>query len=67
MNKFGERLRDLRIENDLTQEELSKKIGISEVTIYYWETGKRIPTLDNAVIIAKFFKVSIDYLAGLED
>ncbi len=67
MNKFGERLKELREEKGLTQEELAEAIGYSDVSIYYWETGKRLPYLDTAIVIAQFFKVSLDYLAGIED
>lgn len=66
--KFPERLRELRMEKDLTKEKLAQKLGIvSDVTIGKWESGKHEPVLGHLVVLAKFFAVSIDYLAGLED
>ena len=67
MNKFSERLKELRLEKSLTQVELSKKTGISQAGIAKWETGDRSPSIDCLIALAKFFKVSIDYLVGLED
>ena len=67
MNIFAQRLKELRLENNLSQNQLSKQLGISQAAINKWEKSIIIPTLDSAVIVAKFFGVSIDYLAGLED
>jgi len=65
--KFAERLKDLRIEKGLSQSELARRTGISSTAIVLWESGQRSPTLDSAMVIAEFFGVSIDYLAGLEN
>ena len=65
--KFAERLKDLRIEKGLSQSELARRTGISSTAIVLWEAGQRSPTLDSAMVIAEFFGVSIDYLAGLEN
>lgn len=67
MSKFSERLKELRLENSLTQEQLAKETGLSRSAIEYWELNKRVPSLDAAIVLADFFKVSIDYLAGRED
>ena len=67
MNKFSERLKDLRIEKNLTQTALANETGLSQAIIANWEAGKKSPTLDSLIIIAKYFGVTIDYLAGLED
>lgn len=67
MNKFSERLKDLRIDKNLSQTALSKQTGISQAAIAKWETGDRTPSMDCLIILAKFFKVTIDYLVGLED
>ncbi len=47
--------------------ELAKKINVSPNTVSRWERGKRLPNLDAIIALAKFFKVSTDYLCGLED
>ena len=69
MNNFGKRLRELRLEKNLSQRELciELKNQIPQPSIAMWELGKRIPTFDSVVILAKFFNVSLDYLAGLVD
>ena len=67
MNTFGERLRELRKENGLGQIELAKRIGVGKSIISLWETNSCEPTLSKLIILANFFNVSIDYLAGLED
>ena len=69
MNKFSNRLKELRIEKGLSQENLSKELNykISQSAIAMWELNKRIPNLDALIILAQYFGVSIDYLAGLED
>ncbi len=67
MTIFGKKLKDLREDKKLSQNALSKAIGISQAAINKWEKGIIIPTIDSAALVAKFFGVTIDYLAGLED
>ncbi len=67
MNKFAERLKELREENNLTQYELSKKINISTACINRWEKNLRVPNIDSIIILCQFFGCSSDYLIGLED
>lgn len=64
---FGERLKELRIEKRVGQVEFAKALGVSKGIISLWENGLREPKLSNLVAISAYFKVSIDYLAGLED
>ncbi|MBE5758009.1 MAG: helix-turn-helix transcriptional regulator [Clostridiales bacterium] len=68
-NKFPERLKELRVQANLSQEKLSKNLNgqVTQVAIALWEQGKRVPNLDAVMLIAEYFGVSIDYLAGLED
>ncbi len=66
-NIFGKRLKELRLENGLSQKQLADSIGYGKSIISGWETGIYQPTLPSLVAIAKFFDVSIDYLAGLKD
>ena len=67
MNKFAERLKELRLEKNLTQTKLANDTGLSQAIIANWERNLKTPTLDNLIILAKYFGCSIDYLAGLED
>ena len=67
MKIFAERLRELRTDEKLSAGELAKALGVSKMAISYWEREQRIPNIEELVEIAKFFKVSADYLCGLED
>lgn len=60
---FGERLRTLRQEAGLSQEELGKMIHVSARVIGYYETDDRFPKNQQILVdIAKAFQVSLDYL-----
>ena len=67
MENFGERLKSLRLEKGLGQIALAKELEVGKSVISLWELNKSDPTLSNLIKIAKFFGVSIDYLAGLEE
>ena len=68
MNKiFAERLLALRQERNIGQIQLARELDVGKSIISLWEQGKCEPTLSKLVSIAKYFSVSIDYLAGLED
>ena len=65
MTKFAERLKELRTQLGLSQEELAVKLGVSKGTIGNYEAKKREPkTLEDLENIADFFNVEIDYLLG---
>ena len=66
METFGHILKQLRIEKGLGQVALAKKIGVGKSIISLWENDVCEPTLSKLVVLARFFDVSIDYLAGLE-
>ena len=59
------RLRDLREDDDLTQTECAKIAYISKNSYIRYENGERIPPFDVIVTLAKYYNVSIDYIAGL--
>ena len=67
LNKFAERLKELRLEKNLTQYGLAKKSGISQPTINGWELGKRLPSIESLIILSRFFKCTVGYLVGEED
>ena len=58
---FGEILKELRLKNDLTQEQLARKLDIVTRTYIYYETGKKFPSLDLLTRITKYFKVTISF------
>ena len=61
------RIKDLRTDSDLTQEEIAEAIGITQRKYSYLETGRQQLTDDLLVRLAVFYKTSIDYLLGLTD
>lgn len=63
---FGERLKNLRLESNLGQIALAKELDVGKSVISLWEQNKCEPTLGKLIAMAKFFDVSVDYLAGLE-
>ena len=67
MNIFCERFKELREEKQLSTVKLAKELKVSNSTITRWETNQRVPNIDNLYNIAVFFKVSSDYLLGLEN
>lgn len=67
VEKFSYRLTVLLDENNMTQTQLAKQIGTSNVTICRYLTSERIPRLDVATKIATVFGVSLDYLLCLSD
>lgn len=66
-NDFKEILKELRIEKRIGQVALAKAINVSKGIISLWENGLREPSMSNLIALSLFFKVSIDYLVGLED
>ncbi|MBE6852745.1 MAG: helix-turn-helix transcriptional regulator [Ruminococcus sp.] len=59
------RLKDLREDKDMSQEEVGKVIKTSAAYYGAYEIGKRDLPLERAITLAKFYSVSLDYLAGL--
>jgi transcriptional regulator with XRE-family HTH domain len=64
MGIFGERLKDLRLKNEMTQEELGKIVGMKKSNISKYERGDLEPGLETVKIFAEYFKVPVDYLLG---
>ena len=67
INMFCERLKELRAEKGVGQIELATALGVSKGIISLWENGLREPKLSNLIVLAQYFEVSLNYLAGLED
>lgn len=63
----GERLREERIAQNLTQEDMAKKLGITRQAYGNYETGKRDVDSQTLVNLVKILNVSVDYLLGLSD
>jgi transcriptional regulator with XRE-family HTH domain len=65
--KLNERIRQLRLEQNLTTKKLGKIFNLSESTISLYESGKRTPNKDLLLKMSTFFNVSTDYLLGKSD
>lgn len=61
------RIKQLRREKKLTQEELSKIIGVVRTTIAGYERGVICPSQDKLILLAQYFGVSADYIIGKTD
>lgn len=64
---FGEKLKQLRKDNNLTQEDLAEKLYVTRTAISKWETGKGFPAIDSLKSISVLFQVSIDDLISEGD
>ncbi len=59
-----ERLRDLREDADLSQQKLAEKLYMHRTTYVRYESGERELPLNIAILLADFYGVSLDFLAG---
>ena len=67
MRKIAERIKELRLERNLSLQEMSRLTKISKSAISRWENAESDIASDYLIILCKFFGVSADYLLGLED
>ena len=67
MQKFNERLRLLRKEAGLSQQEFAKQIGMSKSSVNMYERGEREPGFETLECIADYFNVDMNYLLGKSD
>ncbi|SKC61706.1 helix-turn-helix domain-containing protein [Maledivibacter halophilus] len=65
--QFGDRLKELRLELGLTQEQLAQKFNTGKASISHYESNKRLPDASTIEKFADFFEVSVDYLLGRKD
>lgn len=64
---YRQRLRDLRIDNDLDQKDIAKICKVSNKTVSHWETGRREMSVDCIIRLCNYYKVSSDYILGLPE
>ena len=64
---LAKRLYELRKEVEITQEELSEKLGFPQHTYAHYECGDRFPTTLKLLVVATYYNVSVDYLTGRSD
>lgn len=61
------KIKELRLEQGLSQQKLAKEIGVTQKAIDFWEKNINEPKASYIVNLAKFFNVSTDFLLGLEE
>ena len=66
MVDFGNKIKTLRQKNKYTQAQLAERLGVTKSVISAYESGLRMPSYDILISLARIFKVSTDYLLGLE-
>lgn len=59
---FGDKLKQYRLNEGLSQEQLAEKIGVSRQAITKWETKRGLPDVENMIILAELFKLTLDEL-----
>lgn len=62
---FGDRLKELRKINNISQEKLGDYLGVTSNAVYSWENKKAQPTIETIIRIAEYFGVTTDYLLGI--
>lgn len=65
--KYSERIRNLREDNDLSQKQIAKMLGIAQTTYSQYELEKRPMPIEYLVALCEYYKVSADYMLGLSD
>ncbi len=64
---YYKRIRDLREDNDKTQKEIAEYLGTPYQYYAVYEKGGSEISFERAILLAKYYNVSLDYIAGLTD
>ena len=64
---YADRLRELREDNDLTQNDIAKLLNTTQQVYSRYEHGENETPIRHIVTLARFYKVSSDYILGLND
>ena len=64
---FDKRIKDLRESRKISQQELAARLFVTRSAVNAWEMGNSMPSIDNLIVLARFFHVSTDYLLGLQN
>lgn len=63
---LSSRIKELRLANRMTQVDLADHLGVTKQCVSNWENDNIQPSIDILIKLSKFFKVSTDYLLGIE-
>lgn len=64
---LGKRIREVRLQNDMSLRDFAKAIEVADTTVMKWEKNEQKMSFNSAIKICKRFKVSLNWLAGLEE
>lgn len=67
MKEIAKRIKEIRVENKLSQKQFGEALSVSQDTVSLWENGKSLPTAEFIIAICKTFQVSADYLLCLKE
>lgn len=62
---FAQRIKSLRLDKGYSQKKLGDLVGVSKVSIFNYENGLQLPSVDILVLLAKALNCSVDYLLGI--
>lgn len=65
--EFCEKIKKIRTDNNLTQEQFAEKLYVSRTAVSKWESGKGYPSIDSLKYMSKLFNISIDDLLSSEE
>ena len=61
-----DKIKQIRLDNKMTQTELAKKLIVTRSSVNAWEMGTSVPSTQTLVQLSELFNVSVDYLLGLD-
>lgn len=64
---FAKRLKELRKEAGIRQDDIAKDIGVTKGTVSKWETGSRMPEMETLEALAEYYSTTLAYLTGQTD
>ena len=67
MMAFKDRLKELRKERNLSQQELGNLVNMSKMAVSHWESGHSEPSISQLILLSNYFEVTVDYLIGKTD
>lgn len=66
LENLGDKLKTLRVNNQLTRKQVAELIGVSVSTIGLYESNERLPSIPVLVKLASRYKTSVDYLLNID-
>ncbi len=67
MKEIGKRIKEIRMEQGLSQQQFGGLLSVSQDTVSLWENGKAVPTAEFLIAIAQQFDISVDYILCLKN